>query len=140
MQLKVKKLHLDAKVPSYGHVGDAGIDMYAVERTSLKPGERVAIKTGIALEIPEGYVGLVWDKSGLSIKKGLKTLGGVIDSGYRGEIMIGMINLGVQEHIFEKGDRVAQILIQKVEQCVIAEVAELGQTVRGESGFGSTGR
>lgn len=140
MQLKIKRLNPDAKLPLYGHPHDAGMDICAVERTSLGIGEHKVVRTGIALEIPMGHVGLIWDKSGLSTKKGLKTLGGVIDAGYRGEILIGMINLGSAEYIFEKGDRVAQLLIQKIEQCEVVEVGELEGTSRGESGFGSTGK
>ena len=140
MQINIKKLHQDAKLPAYAHHGDAGMDFFALERTVLKPGEHVAIRTGISMEIPRGFVGLFWDKSGLSIKEGLKLLGGVIDAGYRGEIMIGMINLNKQEYVFETGHKVAQMLIQKVELPEIVEVEELGNSSRGRSGFGSTGK
>jgi len=92
------------------------------------------------MEISDGFVGLIWDKSGLSHKHGLKTLGGVIDAGYRGEIKIGIINLGTKKYILEKGHKVAQMIIQKRELCEIEEVAELSDTVRGEGGFGSTGK
>ncbi|MCX6713784.1 MAG: dUTP diphosphatase, partial [Candidatus Vogelbacteria bacterium] len=85
MKIKVKKLDLEAKLPSYAHLGDAGMDIYALEDVVLKSGERARIKTGIAIEIPNGFVGLVWDKSGISTNHGLKTLAGVVDSGYRGE-------------------------------------------------------
>jgi dUTP pyrophosphatase len=140
MLLKVKKLDLSARLPLRAHPGDAGVDLYALERTIVGPGQRTAVKTGISVEIPEGYVGLVWDKSGLAIKNGLKTLGGVIDAGYRGEILIGMINLGTTEYIFEAGHKVAQLLIQKIELCDVKEVKELPDTIRGEAGFGSTGK
>jgi dUTP pyrophosphatase len=106
----------------------------------LLPGEYKAIPTGISIEIPDGYVSLVWDKSGLAIKNGLKTLGGVIDAGYRGEYMIGMINLGSAPYTFEKGHKVAQILIQKIEQVQFDYVDELSETDRGESGFGASGK
>lgn len=102
--------------------------------------ERFAVRTGISLEIPEGYVGLIWDKSGIAIKEGIKTLGGVIDAGYRGEILIGVINLGNKDYVFDVGHKVAQILIQKIENFEIIESQELSDTSRGQSGFGSTGK
>ena len=106
----------------------------------VKKGERLAVQTGIAMEIPEGYVGLIWDKSGLSMKYGLKTIGGVIDSSYRGEVLIGVINFGDKDYIFEKGHKVAQMIIQKKEKVDFEEVKELSDTIRGEGGFGSTGK
>ncbi len=121
-------------------MGDAGIDLYALNTVTLKPLERTTIATGICLEIPLGYVGLIWDKSGIAIKEGIKTLGGVIDAGYRGEILIGVINLSNQEYTFEPGHKVAQILIQKIENFEIIESQELSDTSRGQSGFGSTGK
>ncbi len=140
MNLKIKKLHSDAQIPAYAHKGDAGMDFFALERTLLKPGQRVAVKTGISIEIPDGYVGLFWDKSGISIKEGLKTLGGVIDAGYRGEILIGMTNLSSKEYVFEKGHKVAQLLIQKIESSQIDIVELLSETKRDIGGFGSTGK
>ena len=140
MKLKVLKLDPNAKLPAYAHLGDAGMDFFALERTIIKPGEYIAVKTGISIEIPKGYVGLFWDKSGLSIKNGLKLLGGVIDSGYRGEILIGITNLGKSEYVFEAGHKVAQMLIQKVESLEIVEVDKLADTSRGNKGFGSTGK
>lgn len=115
------------------------MDLFADEEITLSPGERVQIHTGIALAIPDGFVGLVWDKSGLSHKYGLKTLGGVIDAGYRGEILVGMVNLGDTAHTFQIGDKIAQMLIQKIEHPNIEEVSVLDETIRGEKGFGSTG-
>jgi dUTP pyrophosphatase len=140
MILKVKKLDRDVVLPCYAHPGDAGMDLYCSEDFVLNPGESAKIKSGVALEIPDGYVGLVWDRSGLSINSSLKTLGGVIDSGYRGEVMVGMINLGKEKYIFKKGDKIAQVLIQKIERVQISEVSELGDSSRGEDGFGSTGK
>ncbi len=140
MKLKVLKLDQRAKLPVYAHTGDAGMDFFALEKTIIKPGEHVAIKTGISMEIPNGHVGLFWDKSGLAIKEGIKLLGGVIDAGYRGEILIGVINLGKSEYVFETGHKVAQLLIQNVESPDITEVAELGASARGQKGFGSTGK
>lgn len=140
MKLKILKLDKKAKKPSYAHEGDAGLDLFALNRIEIKKGDFLAIPTGISMEIPKGYVGLIWDKSGLSINNGLKVLGGVIDSGYRGEIKVGMVNLGNSNHVFESGDKVAQILIQKIERVSIKEDFELSKTKRGKSGFGSTGR
>jgi dUTP pyrophosphatase len=141
MKLKIKKLHADAMVPKYAHHDDAGFDLFAIENVELSPMERVQISTGISMAIPEGHVGLIWDKSGLSHKSGIKTLGGVIDSGYRGEIKVGVINLGKEKYIFEKGHKVAQMIIQKKEFVDFEEVQELEvETSRGEGAFGSTGK
>lgn len=139
MKLRIKKLHPDAKVPSYAHPGDAGMDVFALESLTLAPGERGLVRTGISLEFPEGYVLLVWDKSGISIKHGITTLAGVIDSGFRGEIQIGVVNLGQEVYAFEKGAKVAQILVQPIVTAEIQEVEDLSETSRGEGGFGSTG-
>lgn len=127
-------------MPTYGHQGDACFDLYARERTTVAPGERVQVKTGLKMEIPDGYVGFIWDKSGISHKGGLKTLGGVIDSTYRGEIMVGLINLSKEPYTFEKGNKVAQMCIQRREDVRIVEVEEISETARGEGGFGSTGK
>ncbi len=138
--IKIKKLKPDAVLPNYAHSGDAGMDMYASEDVHIRKGERAKVPTGIAMEIPEGYVGLVWDKSGLSINHGLKTLGGVIDAGYRGEIIIGIANLSSEDYTLEKGHKVAQLLIQKIESPVVEEAIELKDSHRGEKGLGSTGK
>jgi dUTP pyrophosphatase len=138
--LKIKRLRQDAKIPQYAHPGDAGLDLYAVEDITFAPNERAAVPTGIAMEIPEGHVGLIWDKSGLSIKHGLKTLGGVVDSGYRGEVLVGIMNLSDAEYTIHKGEKVAQMIIQKKETIEVVEASELTETARGEGGFGSTGK
>lgn len=140
VELKIKKLHKDAVLPTYGHRGDAGFDLYTVEDVEVKPGERKQVPTGLAMEIPGECVGLVWDKSGLSHKEGIKTLGGVIDSGYRGEVKIGVINLSDKPYTFEKGHKVAQMIIQERIYADVLEVEELSVTERGEGGFGSTGK
>ena len=139
MKIQIKKLHPDAKVPKFALEGDAGMDLYSTENIILKPGERVSCPTGIAMSIEKGFAGLVWDKSGISHKNGIKTLGGVIDSNYRGEWMIGLVNLGQEEYKIEKGQKIAQVLIQKIEQPEIKEVEELEETNRGDRRFGSTG-
>lgn len=140
MQLKIKRLREDAVIPSYAYAGDAAFDLCAGEEVVLTCGEYRVVPTGLALAIPEGYAGLIWDKSGIATKNGVKTLGGVVDAGYRGEVMVGVINLGEKEFVFEKGKKVAQMIIQKVEHMDIKEVTELDDTHRGEKGFGSSGK
>jgi len=139
VKVKVKNLG-GGKLPSYAHDGDAGMDFHSTEDVTLKPGERHAFATKIAIEIPYGHVGLVWDKSGLSRKHGLKSLGGVVDSTYRGEIFITLVNTGTEAYEVKKGDKIAQMLIQKVEHVEIEESDDLSDTQRGDKGFGSTGR
>lgn len=139
MNIRVKKLHPDAIVPAFAHPGDAGMDLYSVEDIVIQPGERRSVPTGIAIALPDGYVSLVWDKSGVSHKFGMKTLGGVLDCGYRGEYLIGLVNLGQEPFEIKKGQKVAQLLIQKVEHPEIEVVDELDETSRGTGGFGSTG-
>jgi len=141
MDIRIKKMREDATMPSYAHPGDAGIDLYAAEFTALAEKKWVKIPVGFAVEIPKGYVGLIWDKSGLSMQHGLKVLGGVIDSGYRGEIQVGILNLGFESHVFDKGDKIAQLLIQPIVHGNLIEAEELNDdTERGTDGFGSTGK
>lgn len=140
MKIKVKKTDLAASLPSYAHPGDAAMDLFALEKVLIKPGSRCSIRTGISMEIPYGYAGLIWDKSGLAIREGLKTVGGVIDAGYRGEILVGMINLGEKDYLIEAGHKVAQMLVQRVESGEVEEVGELADSSRGSMGFGSTGK
>ena len=141
MKLKIKKLHPDAVLPKYSIKGDAGMDLFVLENIEILPMQRLQIGTGIAVEIPVGYTGLIWDKSSLSHKFGLKTLGGVVDAGYRGEIKVGIINLGSEKYVFEKGHKIAQMIIQACESPEIIEVNELCcDTERGSGGFGSTGK
>lgn len=139
MKIKLKRLSNDAKIPSYAHEGDAGLDLYSNEDFILKVCDRAAIKTGVQIAIPRGYVGLVWDKSGIALTHGIKTKGGVIDSSYRGEIMVVMVNLGKEDFKIKKGMKIAQILVQKVENVELEEVEALDETSRNEKGFGSTG-
>src|SRR3989338_10243806 len=138
MTIKIKKLHPQAILPKYACANDAGMDFYSLENEIINPGERKLIPTGIAMAIPPGYVGIIWDKSGLAAKHGIKTMGGVIDSGYRGEIKILVCNLSDTSYTFEKGTKVAQMLIQPVDKRKIVEVDSLDETERGEGGFGST--
>ena len=139
LKIKVQKINPEIKIPSYAHAGDAGMDLYAAGDIVIKPGERKIIATGMKMEIPTGYVGLIWDKSGLAAKNGLKIMGGVIDSTYRGEVKVVLVNLGDQEYRVVKNTKIAQMLIQKVESAEIEEVENLENTLRGDEGFGSSG-
>jgi dUTP pyrophosphatase len=138
MQLKVKRIVPQAKLPSYGHPGDAGMDLYAAVDRVLAPGELFAVPTGIKMAIPRGFVGLVWDKSGISLK-GVHRLAGVVDAGYRGEVQIVLINLSGAPFEIKTGMKIAQMLIQPVGEAEVVEAEELDDTSRGEGGFGSTG-
>jgi len=139
LRLQVKRIKPEAKLPVYGHPGDAGLDLFSCEGAILRPGEIKAIGTGLQMAIPPGYVGLIWDKSGLSLR-GLHRLAGVIDSGYRGEVRVVLINLSQDEMVIQPGMKIAQMLLQPVEAAEVLEVEELDVTSRGESGFGSTGQ
>ncbi len=140
MNLKIKKVHPNAKIPKYAHHGDAGFDLYIPERFVINPGERKSIPLGIAMEIPYGFAGLLLDKSGLSHKHGLKSFGGVIDSGYRGQLHAGIMNLGTEPYTFEPGDKIIQMLIMPVETVDILEVEVLTDSERGQGAFGSSGK
>ncbi|MBP6060923.1 MAG: dUTP diphosphatase, partial [Candidatus Pacebacteria bacterium] len=131
MQLKVKKLNSEAKLPTHGHPGDAGMDFFTIDDVVFPPGQRTRVHTGLSVEIPEGFVGLMWDKSSVSFNMGLKVLSGVIDAGYRGELIMCLLNTSDKEVFIPKGHKVAQMLIQKFEHCDILEVDELSDTVRG---------
>lgn len=138
IKLKVKKINPNAKLPERKNEGDAGLDLYCIEDYTIKPFEIKQISTGIAIEIPKGYFGLIKDRSGLSMK-GLHVLAGVIDENYRGEIKIVLINLSNNEIKIEKHTRIAQLLIIPYLKVNVVEVIELSETERGEKGFGSTG-
>lgn len=140
MKIKVKRLDDTLKNVGYAKEGDAGFDLYTREEITLEPMVQKIVPTGVALEIPVGYVGLVWDKSSIAIKNGLKVLGGVIDSGYRGEVMVGMINLGSEPYTFSKGEKVAQMIIQKFEHAEFEITETLSDSHRGDTGFGSSGK
>lgn len=139
MKLKVKKLRAEANLPTRAHHDDAGLDIYCCEEVTLSPHETIKVPTGIAYEVPEGYVGLIWDKSSIG-SKGVKTLGGVLDSGYRGELFVPLHNLQDTPFTFEAGNKIAQMLIQKVELWEVEESEELSETKRGTGAFGSTGK
>jgi len=140
LKIKIQKINENAKIPNYAHEGDAGLDLYSAEENYiLKSQERKGFFTGIKMEIPDGYVGLIWDKSGLAAKYGIKVIAGVIDSIYRGEVIVVLINLGNKEYLVEKNAKIAQMLIQKIEIAKIEIVKDLNITKRGDGGFGSTG-
>jgi len=127
-------------IPQYAHAGDAGADITASEKIAIPPRERTLVSTGVRLEIPEGYVGLIWPRSGLAVKKGIDCGAGVIDSHYRGEVKVLLFNHSDNEFQIEPGDRIAQILIQKVERVEFNLVDQLNETARSDAGFGSTGK
>ncbi len=143
MKLPIKRLDPDLPLPKYAKSGDAGCDLLAAEDVTLQPGGgRALVPTGIALAIPEGYAGFVQPRSGLAVKNGISCLNtpGLIDSGYRGELKVLLINTD-PDSPFEivRGERIAQLVIQKVEVAEFEETNDLPSTERGEGGFGSTG-
>ena len=139
MKIKFKKLNNDAIIPSFSRDGDAGMDIYCDSDVVVMPGEITAVPTGVSMELPSGYVSLIWDRSGLALKSGIKTMGGVLDSGFRGEVKVIMTNLSNERFEVKKGARVAQMIIQKYEVPEVEIVEELSDSVRGEGGFGSSG-
>jgi dUTP pyrophosphatase len=127
-------------LPNHGSAGSAGADLAASEAVTLAPGERAAVATGIQVAIPHGHVGLVWPRSGLAVRHGIDTLAGVIDSDYRGEVKVVLVNHGHEPFLIAPGDRIAQLLVQRVERIAFVRRETLLDTERGEGGFGSTGR
>jgi dUTP diphosphatase len=143
MEILVQRIDSGVPLPGRAHPGDAGLDLHAAEDVSLKPGERASVATGLAVAIPEGYAGFVVPRSGLAAKHGVGVVNapGLIDSGYRGEIRVLLVNLDPSEAVeLRRGERIAQLVIQRVEQPMLREVSELPPSARGEGGFGSTGR
>lgn len=128
-------------IPQYALPGDAGADLRASERATLQPGERALVATGIRIALPDGFVGLVHPRSGLAVKHGITVLNtpGTIDAGYRGEVKVILINLGDEPFTIEPGDRIAQLVVQRVERAQFVVVEQLPGSDRGEGGFGSTG-
>lgn len=141
VQVRVKRLTPDAKIPKAAKAGDVAFDLYSVIDYEIKPGERYAVPTGIAMEIPPGYEGQVRPRSGLALKEGITVLNapGTIDSGYRGEVKAIIINHSDASFQITKGMRISQLAIRPVPKVTFAEVDELSDTDRGEGGFGSTG-
>lgn len=139
MQLQIKKLHPNARLPRFAHATDAGLDLFCCEDFTVQPNSHVIVKTGVAIVFPAGYAALTWDKGGVSNKRHLKVTGGVFDADYRGEYLIGLYNFGTEAQTFSAGDKIAQLLIQKIEHPEIIEVNDIDETARGEGRFGSTG-
>ena len=143
MELPVARLQDGAKLPSRAHAGDAGLDLYACEAAHIGPGERWSVGTGVAVEIPEGHAGLVLPRSGLAKKHGIALVNspGLIDSGYRGELRVLLLNTDPAETFrVEPGDRIAQLVISPIALAEPVETASLAESVRGDGGFGSSGR
>ena len=145
--INIKKTDENAKIPTYGSELAAGADLYAVihneeKKIEILPGETAFIDTGIAMEIPDGYVGLIYSRSGLACKQGLALANkvGVIDADYRGNIMVALYNQSSEKRIVSEGDRIAQIIVQPVEQFGFKVKKNLSNTIRGNGGFGSSGK
>lgn len=140
-RLEVVRLDSGVPLPSYAHDGDAGLDLAAASAITLAPMGRAAVPTGLAVAIPSGWVGLVHPRSGLARRHGVTVANapGTIDAGYRGEVLVLLINLGTEPVTLERGDRIAQLLLQSVGRAQIVEVDQLDETTRGTGGFGSTG-
>jgi dUTP pyrophosphatase len=141
-QVLVRRLDPELPIPAYAHPGDAGADLVTAVDVELAPGERAVVPTGVAIALPEGYAGFVHPRSGLAAKAGLSLVNapGTIDAGYRGEIKVILVNLDPHTPVhLARGDRIAQLVVQRVERAEFVEVAELPESVRAEGGFGSTG-
>jgi dUTP pyrophosphatase len=142
VRLAVKRLSADAVLPTRAYRSDAGLDLYAAEQATIEPGARTSVGTGIAIEVPERYAGLVLPRSGLAVRHGIALVNapGLIDSGYRGELRVLLLNTD-REQPFEVsvGDRIAQLVIVRVETLPVEELEDLEPSARGDGGFGSSG-
>jgi dUTP pyrophosphatase len=139
----VRRVDPDVPLPSYAHPGDAGLDLVTTVAAEVAPGERVLLPTGIAIALPEGYAAFVHPRSGLAVRYGVSLVNapGTIDAGYRGEIAVSLVNLDPRDPVvLARGDRVAQLVVQRVEHVVLHEVEHLPGSDRGDGGFGSSGR
>jgi dUTP pyrophosphatase len=142
VQVLISRLDAGVPIPSYARPGDAGADLVTTSDVDIAPGERAVVGTGVAIALPDGYAAFVHPRSGLAARAGLSVVNtpGTIDSGYRGEIKICLINHDLREPIrLRRGDRIAQLVVQKVEHAVFQEVEELSDSARGAGGYGSTG-
>ncbi|MGA8995955.1 MAG: dUTP diphosphatase [Nocardioidaceae bacterium] len=140
--MEVVRLDADVPLPSYAHPGDAGADLVSTVEVRLAPGERALVPTGLALALPPGYVGLVHPRSGLAARHGVSVVNapGTIDAGYRGEVLVCLVNLDpVTPVVLRRGDRIAQLVVQRVEHATFREVSRLPGSARGQGGYGSTG-
>jgi dUTP pyrophosphatase len=142
VELQVRFLHPAAQLPRRAHPGDAGADLFAVEEVVIPPGERRDVGTGIALAIPTGCAGFVQPRSGLAFKRGIMVVNspGLIDAGYRGEVRVSLYNSGREPFAVAVGERIAQLVIQRVEEPEFVQADELPDSRRGQGGFGSSGR
>lgn len=142
VEILLRRLDPALPAPSYAHPGDAGADLRTTVDVHLGPGERALVPTGIGIALPEGYVALVHPRSGLAARHGLSIVNtpGTVDAGYRGEIQVLLVNTDPHQAVsLHRGDRIAQLVVQRVEQAVFVEVDDLPTSVRGEGGYGSTG-
>ena len=142
VDIQVRRLDPDLPLPAYAHPGDAGADLYAAEDVQLAPGARVAVRTGVAIALPDGYVGLVHPRSGLAARLGVTVLNapGTVDAGYRGEILVILVNHDPTHALtLRRGDRIAQLVVQPVVRARFVQVADLPASERGAGGHGSTG-
>lgn len=142
LQVSLKRLDSDLPLPTYAHPGDAGADLMTTVDVTLAPGERTLVPTGVAIALPEGYVALVHPRSGLAARHGVSIVNtpGTIDAGYRGEIQVLLVNHDpVTPVVLRRGDRVAQLVVQRFERARFVEVADLPASSRGAGGYGSTG-
>ncbi|GAA3179295.1 dUTP diphosphatase [Nonomuraea roseoviolacea subsp. carminata] len=143
LEILIQRLDPGLPPPAYAHPGDAGADLHAACDAELKPGERAVVPTGVAIALPEGYAAFVHPRSGLAARHGVTLVNapGTVDAGYRGEIKVTMINTDAREpFLVRRGDRIAQLVVQRVERAAFREVARLPESARGAGGFGSTGR
>ncbi|MBI2626148.1 MAG: dUTP diphosphatase [Candidatus Nealsonbacteria bacterium] len=138
MEIRIQKIDPSAKIPTFAYSGDAGMDLFSLEDCQISSLDKKSISTGLKIAVPEGYAGFVCDKSGLALNHGLTTLAGVLDSGYRGELKVVLMNLGKEPYEVKKGQKVAQLVVKKIERPEIVE-AVLDETERGKKGFGSSG-
>lgn len=137
---KVVKIEEDAILPSKTNKSDAGYDLYALEDTIIPARGRALVRTGISMAVPSGHVGLIWPRSGLAVKLGIDVLAGVVDSGYRGEVCVVLQNHSDDDYSVKKGDRAAQMLLQKLSCVTMEVVSDLDSSDRGDGGFGSSGK
>lgn len=141
-EVLILRLDADLPLPSYAHAGDAGADLFAAKDVKLAPGERATVPTGIAIALPDGFAAFIHPRSGLAAKLGVTLVNapGTVDAGFRGEIRVTLLNTDLRDTVrLKRGDRIAQMVIQRVERAVFVEVAELPGSSRGTGGFGSTG-
>jgi len=139
MKLLIEKISKDAKLPVRSYKGDAGLDIYTIKNYSLLPSQPTMLSTGIKLAVPDGHVGLIWDRGSMG-KAGIKTLGGVIDCGFRGELTIHLVNTTKKNYNIKKGEKIAQLLIQKVVLIEPVEAKVENNTQRGNKRFASSGK